>query len=496
VQSALSPRRPTRSLDPIGAPLTRPLPSTSSIPWPLLAAAVLATVSGAAIALYGLAGLYMCLSILGGAVILYDFRAGVVLLILLMPISHTTVFPHEMFGITGLNPLNLLLAATFGAYLVQSVFDGSLRRFLPRPLLWLYIAPIIAAGILGTRHVEDIVPAFFALELIAFYDVPGYLRDMVAKPLLMVVVALLVAAAVARSARPERFLIPVFGAVWAMGLLVLLFVFLAGGTLAQLALATERDFLAPLGLHANDLGRLYTVAYALLLFSWAGARHYALRFALLATMAMVMLALLLTFSRAAFAGVLVVSALYLLWRRNLRALTFLLVLGLGALALLPGVVFERVTTGFGAGLNAITAGRLEGIWIPLLPDVLASPVFGSGIGSILWADAMQTGFGEAIIGTTHPHNAYLETLLDMGIIGLALFALYFLHVWRGFGSLYRDISLSPVLRGFFLGAAAGLLGSLAVALVGGSLTPRPEQAFLWLAIGMMYGLLGKRLATA
>ncbi len=460
----------------------------------MFAGTLVAIVSGAAIAVYGTTGLYLCLSIIGGAIILYDFRAGVVLLILLMPISHTAVFPHEMFGITGVNPLNLLLAATLGAFLVQALFEGSIRHFLPRPLLWLYIVPFIAAGALGARHVEEIVPAFFALELIAFDDVPGYLRDMIAKPLLMVIIALLVGAAVARSVRPERFLIPTFAAVWVMGLLVLMFVYLAGGTFDQLARATERDFLAPLGLHANDLGRLYTVAYALLLFTWAGARHAALRFALFATMVMIMVALLLTFSRAAFAGVVLVTALYLLWRRNVRALAFLLLLGVAGVALLPGVVFERVTTGFGAGLDAITAGRLEGLWIPLLPDMLASPVFGSGIGSILWTDTMQSGFGGTIIGATHPHNAYLETLLDMGVIGLALFALYFLHVWRGFGELYRDISLTPVLRGFFLGAAAGLLGSLAVALVGGSLTPRPEQAFLWLAIGMMYGLLAKRRA--
>jgi hypothetical protein len=39
-----------------------------------------------------------------------------------------------------------------------------------------------------------------------------------------------------------------------------------------------------------------------------------------------------------------------------------------------------------------------------------------------------------------------------------------------------------------------LLGLLASNFTDGSLTPLPEQALLWLAIGMMYGQLNKRQA--
>src|SRR5262245_13382910 len=70
--------------------------------------AVLGVLCGALIGLAGLNALYLCLCALGCAVILFDFRIGVALLILLMPISGSYVFPHAMLGITGLNPLNLL----------------------------------------------------------------------------------------------------------------------------------------------------------------------------------------------------------------------------------------------------------------------------------------------------------------------------------------------------------------------------------------------------
>ena len=77
-------------------------------------------------------------------------------------------------------------------------------------------------------------------------------------------------------------------------------------------------------MHANDLGRLYAVAYALLLFTWAESKDARLRLALLASMAMLIVAaLVLTFSRGAFFGFVVVNVLFLLSRRNAKTLVSL-----------------------------------------------------------------------------------------------------------------------------------------------------------------------------
>src|SRR5712691_10788290 len=149
---------------------------------------------GAAVAVAGLNALYLCVSLIGCAFILLDFRVGVVLLVLLMPISRSYVFPHAMLGITGLNPLNLLLVATLGSYLLHGLSDGSLRRFVPPPLLWLYIVPILIAGALGSRHVGDIAPGFYIYDMLDFDSVAGYVRNLVVKPLSLVIFALLVGA--------------------------------------------------------------------------------------------------------------------------------------------------------------------------------------------------------------------------------------------------------------------------------------------------------------
>jgi O-antigen ligase len=48
-----------------------------------------------------------------------------------------------------------------------------------------------------------------------------------------------------------------------------------------------------------------------------------------------------------------------------------------------------------------------------------------------------------VIGATHPHNAYLEALLDAGLAGLALLLAYFLHAYRGLRALGADAALEP-----------------------------------------------------
>src|SRR5258708_40269089 len=77
----------------------------------LLAIGLLGAAWGLAVAAGGLTWFFLCASLIACGCILVDFRIGVVLLILLMPMSgSSTLFPPEVFAVVGLNPLNLLPA--------------------------------------------------------------------------------------------------------------------------------------------------------------------------------------------------------------------------------------------------------------------------------------------------------------------------------------------------------------------------------------------------
>ncbi len=268
--------------------------------------------------------------------------------------------------------------------------------------------------------------------------------------------------------------------------MAVVYILLSGVPIGALEIGS-REVLTQLGAHPNELGRLYAVAYALLLFTWAESKEPMLRWALLASMGLVMVALMLTLSRGGFLCFIVVNVLFLLWRRNAKTMIFLGLLAAVALFLLPSAVYDRIaqgTQGYGGGINEISSGRIEGIWLPLLPEILRSPIYGSGLSSILWTEAMREG---TAVGVAQAHNAYLETVLDMGIAGLILVCAYFVHVWKGFRALSIDPAVNPTQRGFYQGAAAGLAGYLVAGIAGSYLQPTADQVFLWLAIGMMYG---------
>jgi O-antigen ligase len=459
--------------------------------------AALALLFGAAGAGYGIAmgefqALWVALAAAACVAVLIDFRLGAIFLVALLPVSTTAVFPRALMGIPALNPINVLLAGALGAYLLR----GRLQRrgpFVPRPLLWLYIVPIVAAGLHGTLYFDDIYPAFFDRLAVQFTTWQGYLALEVVKPMLIVAAALVIAAAVARAPKPE----PYVGAL-AVGTCVLAFVMFgfiiaAEVTIPELSARRARPFFTQFGTHANELGRIFVTAYALLLFTWWETKHAASRLMLFAVLGVICLGISLTFSRNAFLGSFIVSALFVMWKFNAKKLA----LGLGAaavaVAISPQAVWRRITYRFDTGsADAVSAGRVEGIWTPLLPDTLNSPIWGQGLDSIMWSDALYSG---AMDFVGHPHNAYLQALLDMGVLGLALLVAYYLHVWKGFRALGSNAYLTPLMRGFFQGGCAALVAFAVAGMSGGSLRPDNENIPLWIAIGIMYGLAARRPAS-
>lgn len=462
--------------------------SGSNYLWILAAVGLVAfgAASGIAIAFGEANAFFITLSLIVGAAVLVDFRVGAVVLILLLPLVATSFVPHSMFGIPALNPFNILVAATLVSYLLR----GRLAMVAPPALLWLYIVPILVAGAIGFPRAPDILAYFYDLGGLNFLESWGYYREMAVRPLLIVVVALLVGAAITRAQRPERYIVAIAVSACFIALVEIAFVLASGVRLGALASVSARSFFDDIGLSANDLGRLFAVVYALLVFVWWETKNSALKTGLFLTLCITGVALILSFSRGGMLGVAIATAMFVLWKFNAGKLALVLCAAVVGLAIAPEPVWERITYGFATGdVNTVSAGRIEGIWAPLLPELGTSPVWGSGLGSIMWSFPMLNG---TMMLVGHPHNAYLEAALDMGFAGLGLLLAYYAHVWRGFRALGSNAYLSPEMRAFFQGAAAALLVFLITGWTGSSLRPEPEFGFLWVAIGMMYGMLARK----
>ncbi len=255
--------------------------------------------------------------------------------------------------------------------------------------------------------------------------------------------------------------------------------------------AIEQD----IGININDAAKMMSgVPWAMLtIIPLLKIRKY--RIFILGACATSLFAVALTGGRSGYiaCGATLVFICVLRWRRYLLLLPFLVLI---LAAALPGAK-ARILMGFGE-INAageevtnkvgVTAGRNQ-VWPVVASKICESPVLGFGQKAMQREGVRQflsDNYGEGY-AVNHPHQAYLEVLLDGGLIGFVV--IIGLH---GFILVYSARLF--VDRGDPLYTAAGglalalLTGHLVANMGGSSFYPRVIDLGLWCAIGVMLRL--------
>lgn len=471
------------------SPLYAP-PRTKGM-WKLvLTALVVAVLSGAIAGLVGALPVLLLLMFLVSAVYaMFDYRLGVLAAVMVLPLAGTVIMPHSLGGMKGLNPLNLLALATIFSLLISIPFRRKplLMPASARPF-WYYVALLVFGGLWGAMHFSQ----KSVYTETAFDSAPGYLRDVLLRPLLMLTITYVLAIAVANAKRPSRFLVLIFIAALTLPLVVIGFVAVSHVPLSVLASSTARTFLSRLGMHANEFGLLFNTVLALVLFCLFGKIGGWAKTMLLGLAGVLLVAILLTFSRGAFLGSALVVVFLLISQRRFRAMAAVICFVAAGSLFMPKAVVQRATTDISTGdVSTISAGRVEGIWVPLLSEIPRSPLIGRGMSSILWSEASRTG---RIPPFGHPHNAYLGVLLDFGLLGVLVIGAFYRHIWTLYGRLaqrYQDTIWSE----FFKGARVGILVMLIQLVTDDRFTPTSSQVFFWISYGVALGM-SARLAVA
>lgn len=443
------------------------------------------------------AGVYVLLLVLAlgfGLIGAIDYRVCVLAMILMMPLSGSYFFPRKLFGLPGMNPFNLLLVYGFFSY-------GMAKIFTRRPdavdinwvkFFWPILLAMAAATYIGSGHVHQI-PAFYRLEAPEMFATKfQYVRDIFVKPLLLFAFVWLIAQAVAKSKSVNGWILAVLLGTTFIACLVWFFVAMAGFSFGALSSSSARTFLSPTGMHANEIGVALLPAYAICLFMFRHVKTFWARFGLGIAGVLVLSALLLTFSRAAMLAILIVTFLFVLkLRKPVWILVGLIVMSVAVL-FAPQPVKDRVARGFESGSvgsqkDPLTAGRVGNIWIPLLPEVARHPVAGNGISSTMWSHAARNGTLE--VG--HPHSAYLQLILDFGVLFGGLIAYFLLKVWRLWRAIAKDERRDTVERAFFDGVCAAFIAFLVQAVSGSTFVFEITHAVYLGALGIALGSIAK-----
>lgn len=416
---------------------------------------------------------------------LFDYRVATWIVLFMLPIAPTYLIPHEVIGVSGANLMYALVLVAATSMLMAYASDRH-RLALPScpRAFFLYLVVFVSADIHGAVFTEDVPDYFVVLNVVTSTDIKTYLQDTMINPAVALCASAVVSVAIRNSRHPSLYLVPIFCSATVFACAVLFVAASSGLSLHDLSLQKSREFLSGTGLHANELGLLLNTAWALALFTLMEAKRLSVRLALAGVSAVVAIGVALTFSRGAYLGFLTAIGYFLLVKRKFILIVFAAALIPLSALVIPESVAHRATHEIHSNdVDALSSGRVEEIWKPLLPEVMKSPLLGSGIGSILWSDAAKQ---KKILPVGHPHSAYLAAFLYLGLVGTIVVLGFFLHMWRLFA--YLGVRAPrPIWRGFFNGAAASVLILLVQGTTDDSFLPSRTHAFLWLAYGIAIG---------
>jgi O-antigen ligase len=426
-----------------------------------------------------------------------DWFRGLCGLILLVGILEMPDVPKTVFGIEGLNFFNVLLLNLVIAWIIARNRER-LKFDLPdhvTTLLLIYLA-VIFFGFYRMYYDRSYLEESSTSSLI--------IREYLLNTLKWVVPGILLYDGARTQERVKLGILSVLGIYVFLALMVVKVmpiraVMMDGIELQRLAL---KLLVSRIGLHRVTLSMMLAGASWACLASRGLTKDLRLQTLAAVTALVVLYAQSLTAGRAgyiAFAAVGLVLCL-MRWRSYLLiapvavAILLLAVPSVGS-RLLEGVSRNPYNSAIAVNDYDVTAGRVV-IW-PVVIDKIQHGIW-VGFGRMgMWrtgivayaATMLDEDFG-------HPHNAYLEWLLDNGIIGFVPVILFYLVALFHSARLFMDRR-----SGLFMaagGACAALVLGLLFASIGSqSFYPIEGTVGMWCALGLMFRMsVQRKLADA
>lgn len=392
-------------------------------------------------------------------------------------------FPNEVAGIPGLNLWNILFAFILLSWLTH---PSEPLPPAPRAIVVLvagYFVMLFIGALVALVDIRTIQSRWPILGVVPGHaaTVEDGVKDWIINPFKYLVTGLLLFI----GCRTRRQAWQLVGTICMIGLAFSLLTYRA----LKLKVFTgdytdaRRMTTKLIGLHANDLAGLLTMAFWALVVV-AVIQRKRLRMLSGAGALLVLPTLVGCHSRAAYISNVVIAITLALarWRRML----LLLPLALGAGVLLFPQIAERMGMGFAqhddlfeqdTDWNEVTAGRTRNIWAPMVNTIWESPVFGHGRQTISRSPAAFIIFQREGFVPGHPHNSYLELLTDFGFVGLAwMLALFFTLMYMSWRLLQtRDDPLVQIAGGI------GFVAIVNVMVLGlSSQFFYPKESLIWI----------------
>ncbi|MDZ4124109.1 MAG: O-antigen ligase family protein, partial [Hydrogenophaga sp.] len=390
------------------------------------------------------------------------------LLIILLPLSHMILMPQQIAGITGLNPVNLVWLIAFSwAYINKTpTIFGMSNFFNSKMVCFIFIYTL--ATLWTVIDIESLKPPpsqTLTASNILFGDF--------FKPLQFVITGWII-----YKYSLYRGINNINLSLEILPILILVcaaYFYFFNVTPTEVNL-TDPDYKAgrdaissSIGFHANGLGGLSVSLFGYLI----GTIEKPLKITRLFAICAVILIIVISFSRMSYLATLIIFFLVsrrLSLKHNLSALA----VGLFVIMLFLPQIITRINYGVSdkkQDVNELSAGRVDGIWAPSWENIKTHPITGQGIYTIWKGKPNNSSSKKSNLSLpSHPHNAYLQVMLDMGLIGMTLLFIFLVHFWKT--SKYHS------------GFRFALISWLLMGLTGNSFYPSLFNCLIWIFYGL------------
>lgn len=423
--------------------------------------------------------LVLAVGLVFATAVYFNPKWAVGLMLLILPFSNTPLLKAQLIGFLPLKLFVIVFAVLFAVILFK--YKINLRTYFDLKYLVLFVVYIMIFAFSVIRAVD-----YIEYISIAWQDDLSFVRmmsNLLVTPLIMLLPAVIVL--LYYNYEDSKQLLNAFVLSIFVLSVTILFVYVFMSPSLMNFSAIRRQIKSVLNMHGNDIANFYIMTFPVLLAMYLNKRSLLIRLAFFVSL----FAIAILFSRTAYVCVIFTFVAFGFLRGRIDSRFFgVLAMVLIGMLFLPAQVYDRFASLIvGSDVNTLTAGRTDYIWIPLWLDwtneSFMTQLFGIGRYSIVESFAYRTGI---ILDVKHPHNMYLESLMDIGVLGLLSYLFIYIYLgWQVFVAFLREKTGydKDILFGIVISFGLFLLSGLS----GRTMFPSILNAFEWvlLALGII-----------
>jgi len=399
------------------------------------------------------------------AVLKMDLQQRLYVLIFLLPFSESKQLPRSLFGIMGFNFTNFI----FLLLIFPMLFFRKGRRVQRSSFNVGIVLFVLMIFISCVRGME-------AMPYLGISNTLVYFMESFLKPMQIFLCGIIAFNLCRKPEELNRFLRAVKVAGIIFGIWIL---FRSAGTIESMGRLARLT-----GIHKNSIGFMFASLLAMSL----GTESFGKISERILTRILIgvsILVVLFTFSRQGYVTCLILITIYF-FRKGFKGVVLLVVGGLLFWNFfMPFEVKKRIfhgtETGVKMGLKEYTLGDTtsgrEETWQQSMEVVYRNPLFGQGRFAYLKnIRAVNPNL------PVHPHNAYIQSLLDGGVFGSIFIVGFYLFLLKKSWFLYKT-SKSKFASAYSYGFFLCILAFLLQAYTGFRFYPNEESYYIWIFLG-------------